>query len=117
MCPDTLIPATGQAASPALHDQRALYRMCDTVFARLDKVGLDSHRCNGNFGAVCEEQPCKDMGERQRPVIGFRLPRFELRTGRIGEHLADGESKGGIDLDYGESSFPVPPVGLGNSRL
>jgi hypothetical protein len=50
MCPDTLIPATVQAASPALHDQRALYCMCDTVFARLDKVGFASHRCNGNFG-------------------------------------------------------------------
>jgi hypothetical protein len=49
MCPDTLIPATVQAASPALHDQRALYRMCDTVFARLDKGGFASHRCNGNW--------------------------------------------------------------------
>ncbi len=27
--------------------------MCDTVFARLDKVGLASHRCNGNFGEGC----------------------------------------------------------------
>jgi hypothetical protein len=57
------------ATWPALHDQRALYRMLATVLALLDKGGLASHRCNGNFGEGWGEVCVKQAGEHRVPAI------------------------------------------------
>jgi hypothetical protein len=40
-----------------IQDQRALYRMCGTVFAPLHRVGFASHRRHGNIG----EQVCRHL--------------------------------------------------------
>jgi hypothetical protein len=65
------------ATWPALHDQRALYRIPATVLALLDKGGLASHRCNGNFGEGWRPctQPCPSparlrlVRSRDRPTL------------------------------------------------
>jgi putative tryptophan/tyrosine transport system substrate-binding protein len=57
--------------------------MCETVFARLDRVGLASHRCNGNFGEGCYIAGDGLLNRHLRLIMDFatahRLPTMGTR--------------------------------------